>query len=87
MSTMVEPDIPSTDLDLFDPALRASPFAAYAQLREAGPLLRRYPSTTWSRYAEAAAVLLDPRGATGTRPASTRSAPGSTRPPCRGHSC
>jgi hypothetical protein len=61
MSTMVEPDIPSTDLDLFDPAVRASPFAAYAQLREAGPLLRRYPSIYLvARYAEAAAVLLDP---------------------------
>jgi cytochrome P450 len=61
MSTMVEPDVPSTDLDLFDPALRASPFGAYAQLREAGPLLRRYPSIYLvARYAEGAAVLLDP---------------------------
>jgi hypothetical protein len=61
MVTMTEPDVPSTDLDLYDPALRASPFAAYAGLREAGPLLRRHPSIYLvARYDECAAVLLDP---------------------------
>ncbi len=61
MAAMTEPDVPSTGLDLYDPALRASPFAAYEGLRAAGPLLRRHPSIYLvARYAECAAVLLDP---------------------------
>jgi cytochrome P450 len=61
MVTMTEPDVPSTDLNLYDPALRADPFPAYARLREAGPLLRRHPSIYLvARHAESAAVLLDP---------------------------
>lgn len=61
MSTMTEPDVPSTDLNPYDPALQADPFPAYAQLRAAGPLVRMRPAIYLvARYAECSAALNDP---------------------------
>jgi cytochrome P450 len=61
VTALTGPDVPSTDLDVFDPALQADPFPVYERLREAGPLHRRYPAIYLvPRYAECDAVLADP---------------------------
>lgn len=61
MTAIVGPEVPSTDLDVFDPALQADPFPCYERLRAAGPLHRRYPGIYLvPRYAECDAVLADP---------------------------
>jgi hypothetical protein len=59
--SVADQDVPSTDLDVFDPALQADPFPVYRELRAAGPLLRRYPGIYLvPGYAECNAVLGDP---------------------------
>ncbi len=61
MTAIADPEVPSTDLDVYDPALQADPFPIYERLRSAGPLHRRYPGIYLvPRYAECDAVLADP---------------------------
>jgi cytochrome P450 len=61
VTAVAGPEVPSTDLNVFDPALQADPFPVYEQLRTSGPLHRRYPRIYLvPRYAECDAVLADP---------------------------
>jgi hypothetical protein len=61
VTAIADEEVPSTDLDVFDPALQADPFPVYERLRSAGPLHRRYPNIYLvPRYAECDAVLGDP---------------------------
>jgi cytochrome P450 len=61
VTAIADPEVPSTDLNVFDPALQADPFPAYERLRAAGPLHRRHPGVYLvPGYAECSAVLADP---------------------------
>src|SRR5687767_4529443 len=54
-------NLPHSALDPFDDAFLADPYAGYAELRDAGPLvvLDRYGVVAMARYAEVHAALLD----------------------------
>lgn len=54
-------DLPRSALDPFDDAFLAEPYAGYAELRDAGPLvvLDRYGVVAMARYSEVQAALLD----------------------------
>jgi cytochrome P450 len=61
VTAIADAEVPSTDLDVYDPVLQADPFPVYQRLRSAGPLHRRYPGIYLvPRYAECNAVLADP---------------------------
>jgi cytochrome P450 len=54
--------IPECDVDLFDEEVLRDPYPIYAEMRNAGPVVRltKYDFLAVTRYAEVRAVLLDP---------------------------